>query len=66
MKHRIFIVAPNYDGDTLHVVCKTKDKDRLLDIYQTDRYVEIGETDNLHDAKQLAWLNGAGKRPTVI
>lgn len=65
MKNRIFIVSPNYDGDILHVVCKTKYRDRLLDIYQTERYEELGNTCNLHDAKKIAWWHGA-KRPTVI
>lgn len=66
MKNRIFIVgAPNYNSDTLHVVCKTSDKDRLLDIYQTDRYEEIGRTGGMESAVRIAKKHGA-KRPTVI
>ena len=33
IKNRIFIVAPQYDEDTLHIVCETLDKDNLWDIY---------------------------------
>jgi len=62
---RIFIVAPNYDGDTLHQVCETKKRGRLLDIYQLDHYEEIDSTDNLKDAISIAKKHGA-KRPSII
>ena len=62
---RIFIVAPQYDEDTVHVVCKTLDKDNLWDIYQTDRYLEIARVDNMKDAVRIAKKHGA-KKPKVI
>lgn len=65
MKNRIFIVAPLYNGDILHIVCKTKDKDRLLDIYETDRYEKIYSTDNMKEAVTIAKKHGA-KRPAII
>jgi hypothetical protein len=65
MKDRIFIVAPQYDGDTLYVVCKSKSRNSLLDIYFADKYEELGNATKLHDAKKIAWWNGA-KRPTII
>ena len=69
MKNRIFIVAPTkYEeelGDTLHIVCKTSDKDGLLAIYHEDRYEEIVRTGNMKSAVRMAKKYGA-KRPAII
>ncbi len=67
--NRIFIVGPTEHGidvgDTLHVVAKTKYRDNFLDIYQTDRYEEIGRTGNMLDAIDIARKHGA-KKPAII
>lgn len=67
--NRIFIIAPTDEGvavgDTLHVVASTKCRDSLLDIYQTDRYEEVGRFGSKAIAVKFAKRLGA-KRPTVI
>lgn len=61
MKSRVFIVAPQYEDDFLHIVCKTNDKDNFLDIYHTDRYDEIDRTDSMESAVAIAKKHGARK-----
>lgn len=63
--NRIFIVGPNYDGDTLHIVCKTNKRNSLFDIYMADDYEEIDSTGDLASAIKIAKKNGA-KRPSII
>jgi hypothetical protein len=66
LKSRYFIVGPgNSDTDTLWQLCKTDSVDRILDIYQTDRYNVIAEDDNLEAIRKVALKRGS-RRPTII
>ena len=65
MKKRIFIIGPAYDTDTLYIIASTTHKDALLNIYQADRYEEIGSATSYKKAEAIAKRHGA-KRPTTI
>ena len=67
--NRIFIIAPTdigeAEGDTLHIVCKTKSHDSFFNIYQGDTYEEIDRTGGLKSAIKIAKKHGA-KKPYIL
>jgi hypothetical protein len=65
MKKRIFIVAPNYEGDKIHHVCSTTSKKSLSDIYVSDNYEIEGTYLTMRGAKNKSKRMGS-KRTTVI
>lgn len=62
---RIFIVAPQREGDSRYHVCMTKSKAPFQAVYLADECIVIGSFDSLDEAKVNARIHGS-RRPTVI
>ena len=64
-RRRIFIIAPQRDGDTIYRICTHRGVRSALEAYQLDEYEELATKTSMEAARKVARHHG-GKRAKVI